>query len=379
MSRISFARIDIWLTYNTINAIIVNQTIMEKNAFAERLRSARKMARLSMDELAHKIGKSKNAIHKYETGQMLPDSKVLYLLAKALGVSIDYFFRKSKIKLNIPEFRKQVKASRKQEDAILEQAKDYLERYAELESLLDESTTFKNPLHQHPAITIPQQAEKCANEVREVWSIGTDPINNLIDLLEEYQIKVMEADADDFLDGICIPYDHHFLIVINKNKNVLRKRFSIAHEMGHALLNIPETLEHKIKEKICHRFASAFLMPDENFRKEFGGTRRSFSQEELEALSLYYGVSVSALIRRAKDLGLISEERYIKFFKVWSKHGYRKKEPQEERAKEIYQETVNRYDQLVNRALAEGIITLNKAAYFKNMTPEELQKGVSII
>ena len=65
--------------------------------FGERLKSARKMAGLSLQELAESMIKpvSRQAINKYEQGRMMPDSEILLSLASALKVRPDYLFRES--------------------------------------------------------------------------------------------------------------------------------------------------------------------------------------------------------------------------------------------------------------------------------------------
>lgn len=68
---------------------------MKNKIFAGRLKAARKMAGLSIDELVERIDNSvsKNAISKYEKGLMLPNSSILIKLANVLSVKVDYFFR----------------------------------------------------------------------------------------------------------------------------------------------------------------------------------------------------------------------------------------------------------------------------------------------
>ena len=65
------------------------------NVFAQRLKQARILKQLSMDQLVSKIGGlvSKQAISKYESGQMMPSDDVLCALCVALGVEPDYFYR----------------------------------------------------------------------------------------------------------------------------------------------------------------------------------------------------------------------------------------------------------------------------------------------
>lgn len=65
-----------------------------KELFAKRLKNARLLSAMSQDNLVEAMGGivSKNAISKYERGQMMPNSSVLIKLAKALDVKPDYFF-----------------------------------------------------------------------------------------------------------------------------------------------------------------------------------------------------------------------------------------------------------------------------------------------
>ena len=106
--------------------------------FPIRLKSARKIAGLSMDGLVEKIQNivSKAAIGKYEQGKMLPDSKILIALANGLNVSIDYFFRPLNYKLTNIEFRKKSKLPQNKQEQIKEKAIDYLERYIVFERKL---------------------------------------------------------------------------------------------------------------------------------------------------------------------------------------------------------------------------------------------------
>ena len=65
-----------------------------KELFGARLKQARKMKGLSMDQLAAKMnGKiGRQSIYKYEKGLMLPSSANLLQLSETLELSPDYFF-----------------------------------------------------------------------------------------------------------------------------------------------------------------------------------------------------------------------------------------------------------------------------------------------
>jgi AbrB family looped-hinge helix DNA binding protein len=56
---------------------------------AENLVELRKLHKMSQEELAEKIGVSRQTLSKYETGESLPDIEKCRDLADAFGVSID--------------------------------------------------------------------------------------------------------------------------------------------------------------------------------------------------------------------------------------------------------------------------------------------------
>ena len=166
-----------------------------ENVFAIQLVAARKMAGLSLQELSDKMENMvpKQALNKYEQGKMNPDSNVLIQLAKALGVPVDYFFRTNKMQLRQIEFRKRVKLSKTEEEAIKQKTIDFLERYFELENLLNIKSVFKNPLKNNKIHNL-DDIERVAEELRDKWELGRNPIPNVVEMLEDQGIKVFEIE-----------------------------------------------------------------------------------------------------------------------------------------------------------------------------------------
>lgn len=62
------------------------------------LQAARKAAGLSLRELAERIENvvSRQALHRYEKGECIPDGEMLNRLSKALNVTTDYLTRESR-------------------------------------------------------------------------------------------------------------------------------------------------------------------------------------------------------------------------------------------------------------------------------------------
>ena len=333
----------------------------------KRIRSARILEGLSLRGLSDRLNGlvSYNAISKYEKAQMLPDSKVLIQLAKALHVKTNYFFKPYTVEIDNIEFRKKSKLSVKEEKSIHANVTDAVSRYIELEQFLDLPYQFNNPL-KNVVINNGNDVENAVNKLLKTWNLGINALPNVIELLEDKELKVIEVDAKEQFDGFSgwangsIP-----IIVINKNFGIERKRFTALHELAHLLLTFNKSLETKIVERLCHRFAGAMLMPKETFLNEMGKVRKNISLPELIAIKETYGISIQAIMARAKNLEIISSERYVSF-RIWvNKNERHKKEIG--LGNYIGRESSSRFKQLLYRATAEEIISMSKAANLANV------------
>ncbi|MBF0227417.1 MAG: helix-turn-helix domain-containing protein [Desulfobacterales bacterium] len=344
--------------------------------FGERLCSARKMAGLSLDALAKKTDSivTKQALSKYEKGQINPSSDVLISIAKALDVKVDYFFR-SQVSITGIEFRKKSNLSKKKADQIKFQTINFLEKYLEIEDILNIKSSFINPVTNN-RIKNYQDIERAAVEIREKWDIGKGPLPHLVELLEDKGFKIFEVENTErfdglscFVEGMMIP-----VICIFADSDMVRKRFTIAHEIGHLLLDFSDGMEES-HEKLCHAFAGALLLPQEMMREELGTNRNKITEWELKKLKGIFGVSMQAIMARAFYLKIISDNTYKSFNIYINKNGWRKNEPGEYEGKE----KANRFKQIVLHAAAEQIISFSKAAELLNMSLSEFEREVNIV
>lgn len=345
--------------------------------FGLRLRAARKMAGMSMAALAEKTGAvvTKQAISKYEKGLMKPSSEVLIALSQALGIKVDYFFRSSDMTIAGLEFRKKSKLTKRAENQIKYRTIDFLQKYLELEKLLNIHFKFSNPVSEN-IIKDYEDIERAAQLIRKKWNLGQGPVPNLIELLEDKGFKIYEVDEFEHFDGLSgfvsdleLP-----VIAVYKKGDLVRKRFTVAHELGHLLLDFSGA-DHHSKEKLCHAFAGALLLPREILEEELGRRRSKITEWELKRLKGIFGISMQAIMARAVSIGIINENYYRAFCVYANKHGWRRKEP----GKYEGQEVANRFKQLVYHALAEGIISYGKAAEYLNKSVSSLMREVHVV
>lgn len=335
-----------------------------KELFSKRLKSARLLAAMSQDMLVDAMDNlvSKNAVSKYERGLMMPNSSVLIQLAKALGVKPDYFFRPINAEISNIEFRKRSSLGVKKTNAIKQKIAESVERYLEIENLLQIKSEFVNPIKDRK-ITSLQDVENAVNHLLSEWGLGFNALPNVIEILEDKEIKVIELEEDLAFDGLSGWADENVpIIVVNKNYAIERKRFTALHELGHLVLNFNDTLTKKEIERFCHAFAGAMLIPYDTFIQEFGAKkRRGISIGELVSIKETYGISIQAIMARARNLDIIDENRFINFRKFIANN-------REEQGLGQYlgKEHSDRFMQLVYRAAAEEVISLSKAANLSN-------------
>ena len=183
-----------------------------------------KRAGLSMRQLSDALGQlvSYNAIKKYEDGKMIPEKGVLLALSEALKVKPSYFSKPIQFDLGDIEFRKKSSLRVRQIDQIKAQTRDLLERYIEVETLLDIETTFHNPIL-NQRIETSQSVEAAANQIRDSWDLGSNPIPNVIEMLEEQEVKVLEIEASEKFDGLSTFVKDIPITILNESFSIEKK------------------------------------------------------------------------------------------------------------------------------------------------------------
>ena len=362
----------------------------EKEVFAIRLQNARKVSGMSQAELASKMselqsvcpmmykGVSSTAIEKYENGVMVPDNDIIMVtIAKALNTNVANLRRPFRVTIGEFDFRKKSKLGKKAVERIKIMARQRIEKYVEVERLLNEEIGCKVDFC-HLVVRNRNDARAIAYKLRQEWNMGIGPISNAINLLENHGVKVIEVEEDpELFDGTSSMVDGIPVVVLNANvgdtsnpkhhNTYERRNLTLFHELGHQLMNIADDIEDKEKENICNAFASEFLIPSDMFIKIFGPKRTGISFFELKDVQREYGISARALMYKASELGVITTSRF-KYFNIALN-----KDPN---LRYAIDETVmppqhsSRFERLVYRALASEVISISKAA-------ELLDKSVS--
>jgi Zn-dependent peptidase ImmA (M78 family)/DNA-binding XRE family transcriptional regulator len=320
---------------------------------------------------------SAQAIGKYERNEMMPSSKVLLALAKALGVTPDFLLSEKEISLESIDFRKVPASGARDERSVQAQVLDAAERYLELESYFpDTAIVWQPPQALEFQIRKIEDAEAAAEKLRHLWKLGIDPIASVTELLEDQGIKVLPLSLPEVVSGskaFARPTGGNAvaMIVVNQNHNGERQRFTLAHELGHLVLNCGD-LSDRENEKAADWFAGAFLVARKMVEKILGRSRTAITFGELESVKAIFKVSLASLVVRLKQLGIVPKALYEELWGAIKARGLNAAGAPEPNP--IPPETPNRALRLAFRAVAEGAISESKAAELLRIGRHELQR-----
>jgi Zn-dependent peptidase ImmA (M78 family)/transcriptional regulator with XRE-family HTH domain len=339
---------------------------------SERLNQARQAKGLSLRALAEKVGVSAMMLSKYERAESMPSSDVLLALSDALGVRTEYFFRTTSIDLKRIEHRNKHrwKLPKLEEKKVLADVRDQLERWAVLDTVTPApwSVPFALPANLPERIDSLDAIEDIAIAVRGHWNLGLNPIADLIDVLETHGIKVFTTRFDDpRFEGMCARAGEHHVVVVGRQWPGDRQRFTLAHELGHLVLD--ERLSDNVdKEKAADRFAGSFLVPKPKVIAALGARRRSLEVYELYLLKQEFGLSIGGWSYRALNVNVFSKAAHAEFWRQLVRKGWNKTEPGEP----CPPEKPRLFEQTVYRTLSEDLIGESKAAELLSMTVSRL-------
>ncbi len=340
----------------------------------ERIRQARLLAGLTLDEVAaqmtaHKQRITKAGLSKYENNKSIPKPAFLVLLAHLLGVKASYFWEQTTIDVEWIAFRKHSLLPVKEQDRIKAIALRHVESFIWLKNTLNKTEKPSFPKAQK--VSDLQAVEGLADSLRKNWKLDLAPIDNMIQTIEDRGgIVVTHSATAGRFDGLAGWVNNKLpIIVSNSSISNDRFRYNLAHELGHLMIDM-SSKPVKTAEQYAHRFAASFLVPAKVAYGELGPQRSSLSIGELRLLKRKYGMSMQAWVRRARDLGIIDENQYKRQCITFNAYGMKKMEPDDQPAHEEPQ----KLKMMTLRAVAEGMISKDKADALCPGCVEELEQ-----
>jgi Zn-dependent peptidase ImmA (M78 family)/DNA-binding XRE family transcriptional regulator len=290
------------------------------------LRISREALGWTQTDLARESGLAQSDLSRWERGLRSPSDEQLEQLATTLTVPV-MFLSDPSTRFTTPVHRTQRAETKRIERMV--NGRLELARLAASRLLADINidAPFSFPTSDDPG---PPDPEEAAEAIRRVWRIPPGPLKDLAGVVESAGAVVLPVDFG--ASNIVAAYaelrgDQRWCFVNTRASDGARARFSLAHELGHAVLHWDrfDAPAPKDAEREAHRFAAALLMPREEMMQTFGRVR--FRLDDLVVYRQRWGVSIQALITRARSIGLLSQEQYVRLYKQISARGWRKSEP----------------------------------------------------
>lgn len=292
----------------------------------ERVRQAREFSGLTQTELSDLVGILQPQIARIEMGYKQPSSIVLEQIVLHTGFPMAFFRRSAppNFPLGSLLFRSQASMTSRERQRV--------HRYGQI--LLEIVDTVLLPHIRKIELRLPRISKVSPNEAAsiaraELGLSPNTPVKHLLNVIERAGVFIFALptsfEAGDAF-SVWAEYDvPKPIIALSDGKPGDRLRFNCSHELGHLIMHAsgmvgtPDKLHSEANE-----FAAEFLMPADIMREEISAP---VTLSALAQLKPRWGVSIQALITRARDLKIISQRQYKYLFEQLGALGWRKCEP----------------------------------------------------
>lgn len=291
---------------------------------SENLKLTRNFLGLNQKELAERLNISQALISQIENGTKPLNEEIVQALSPYVG---ERFFLQDQSHPNLRvHYRVSTTISKKITDAFEARLQVISNN---IDKLLE---TVEIPENKIPMLDLEDfsfDVKYLANEVRTYLGFGREPIRNLVEKLEMNGVIIhfynfdFVSEQNKTLDGVSFFVSGVPVILVNSKIQNSRKYFTIAHELGHIIMHLPENFilkNDRDLEKEANEFASELLAPSEIIKPELF----NLSLDRLFYLKAKWNLSASAILYKAKDLTL-TPDQYRRWVMKMSQ--YRKNEP----------------------------------------------------
>ncbi|QQR74069.1 MAG: ImmA/IrrE family metallo-endopeptidase [Holophagales bacterium] len=290
-----------------------------------RLRLARGLRRLTQTQLAERAATSQATIAKLESGQLEASADLLERLTLQIGFPVAFLLGSDSVEL--PEgslllYRKKAKLSKADQEQIYNLSQLALTAVVELRRRFKPiATTFP--------VLCDSSAKDAAGLIRNALGVKPGaPVERLIQRLEASGVICLALplgdDCADFDAFSALAAQETPVIAYHAFRPTDRVRMSVAHEAGHLALHGSAQLGPQEVEAEAYEVAGEVLLPSEEVLSEL---TLPITVSELLRLKRRWGVSIAALIQRARHLNRISVDQQKRLFIKLGKLGWRQIEP----------------------------------------------------
>ena len=178
-------------------------------------------------------------------------------------------------------------------------------------------------------VTNDQPPSVIAGLIRERWNVADGVVDDLTAIIEKQGIIISSFDfGTERVDSRSMFTDDKYPIVfVNKNLLGDRLRYSLAYELGQLIMHTFSaiSLERDISRE-ANEFAAAFLMPENDIRKDL---EKGISLSLLAELKRKWKVSMISILYMADDLGMLTANQKRYLIQQFNEQKIRRREPME--------------------------------------------------
>jgi Zn-dependent peptidase ImmA (M78 family)/transcriptional regulator with XRE-family HTH domain len=292
------------------------------------LRLARQLRGFPQNEAAECLRVPNVELSRIETGLKPPSSQLLETASEVFSVPVEFFGQTDAVygaPVSVhPMWRKKANVSATELHRIVAELNV---RAMHLRRLLEATDVEPiNELRRFDSDEYGNDPVHIAGLVRRFWRVPDGPIQDLTSMVEDAGMLVVHSDlGGSSVSGVTfsIPASPP-LIVLNKAQPADRTRFTLCHELAHVIMHRYPTPN---MEEEANAFASAFLIPSEDFRPYVVG--RKVDLRLLAALKPEWKVSMASLVFAAERAGAINRTQANYLWKQFSVAKIKLREPPE--------------------------------------------------
>lgn len=287
------------------NRTVVREPIADQAALGQRIAAARADADLTQGELASAVGLDRTAVAKIEAGTRKVSATELVGFAAALDRPIDWFVLESPAAV----------VSRRSDPAVggRSRALDVrVERLARDVEFLSAERILPDP--SRPTLSVPRdltEAEAHARTARERMGVQGGPLHDLQRHCEEVGLLAFALDLDERGgDAAYVAVGDWGVALLNGAVDPGRRRFNLAHELGHHLFEDAYAPEISLSptdetERLINAFAVHLLMPRDAVEEVWREHLDAGPRLAAVAVAVRFRASWSAVCSQLRNLGVI--------------------------------------------------------------------------
>ncbi len=284
------------------------------------LKLARELRGYTQAQLSASLNVAQGTISKIEKLGSGFDNEIAIKLSSFLNIPISFFESKDVIIPIQGEYRKKISTTVRQynqNNALM----TIVER--QLLKLLEGIEINPNEI---PVWDVEAEGSPklCAQYLRKRWKLARGRINDLTILVENSGAIIIPLPLVD-MDGFSMYTTNGIpLIFINRDISADRARLTLAHELGHIIMHLScKVSDDRDKEREAFEFGAELLMPELEIKPQL--TRLNLAV--LADLKKYWKTSMQSIVRRAKDLGMLTDNQYKYLWIQMGVEGFKVREP----------------------------------------------------